>query len=276
MYTIGIDIGASKVAAALVKHGQILRFQKMEFKARGGRSIKQTVLQALDSVRGSGRISGVGVGVPCIFGADGKPFSCPNIRDLNPVALSRIIAKQYRTPVFLENDVKAAALAELKYGVGKKSKNFVFVAFGTGIGGAIVVDGKIYKGAFGWAGEFGHTVVKTQISKSKFQKMEDWEAISTKKFLKSGRTFKDVNDFAESIALGFVNITYALAPEYIVVGGGLSLLWNKRFSEKIYAAVERMQVSKKLFLPKIIVSSLKNKGEVLGVALLADMRRGSK
>lgn len=276
MYTIGIDIGASKVAAVLVRHGQILRFQKMEFRARGGRSIKQIVLQVLESVRGGARISSIGIGLPCIFGADGKPFFCPNIRDLDPAALSRTIAKQYRTPVFLENDVKAAALAELKYGIGKKFKNFIFVAFGTGIGGAIVVDGKVYKGGLGWAGEFGHTVMQTKNKKAKAKSFVEWEETCTKKFLKSGKTDKDVSSFAESIALGFVNITYALAPEYIVVGGGLSSLWNKRFSEKIYAAAGRIRVSRKLFLPKIIVSSLKDRGGVLGAALLADTRKGSK
>ncbi len=269
MYTLGVDVGASKVSAALVGNGKILRLKKIEYRSKTPAAIRDTILNCAAAVIGKAKIAGVGIGVPCALGARRETLVCANIPGFRPEKIAAEFSKKYRVPVIIENDVKAAALAELVSGAGKKSKNFVFVALGTGIGGAIVIDGKLYKGALGWAGEFGHTIVNIKYQKSKIKILEDWEGISTKRFLKSKKGPKDIKDFAKNIGIGLLNIAYAFAPEVIVVGGGLSSLWTSRFEKTVRSAMFRTSVSRKMPLPKIMRSRLGERAGVTGAALSA-------
>lgn len=269
MFTLGIDIGASKVSAALVKNGGVVRFKKAEYGNRDAKSIEGKVLRLIDSVLGGAKVSGIGMGVPCPFDKAGKPVKCSNIPLLAPLRLSKILAAKYRLPVFLENDVKASALAEIKYGLGREIKNFVLAAFGTGIGGAIIIDGKLYKGGLGWAGEFGHTIV--QIVKRKAQIIPiKWEKTASAQFLRAGG---GKSAWAENAALGLLNITYALAPEYIVIGGGLLSLWDKKFNKKVIAAMRRLNPISGLPLPKILRAKTGERGGAIGAALLPTIYR---
>ena len=269
MLTLGIDVGASKVSAALVKNGRILRACKHSYRRRRRGAARRAILQCLTSSQGKAKISGVGLGVPCAFNKTGKSLVCANILRLSPEKLAKTIRKKLGVPVRLENDVKAAALAEIKYGAGRRSKNFVFVALGTGIGGAVVIDGKLYKGALGWAGELGQMIMQVKNTAT-------WEGISTKQFLKSKRGSKDVEDFAKQVGIGLLNIVYAFAPEVIVIGGGLSSLWNRRFGKVVLRAMSQRIVSKNMPLPKIIRSRLGEDAGVIGAALLPALRSGKK
>ena len=276
MYTIGVDIGASKVAAALVKGRRVVLYVKTAYRVKTLSEIRTAVFSSIKKVAVHSKINGIGLGVPCALDQKGKVLSCANVSVLRPKQIARALTKIYRVPVFIENDVRAAALAELKYGIGRKSKNFVFVAFGTGIGGAVVIDGKLYKGALGWAGEFGHSIVQVKSLKFKVKSYAEWEEICTKRFLKSRKTQKDGDEFAYSIALGLVNITYFLAPEYIVVGGGLLSLWDSRFNKKVLSAMRRMSTLPGPSFPKIIRSKFGERAGVVGVSLLMYDRRGTK
>lgn len=269
MYTIGIDIGASKVAAALVRNGKILRLKKIEYRSKAPASIRSAILNCAASVIGKTKIAGIGIGVPCALGAHQEILACANIPGFRPEKLASLLTKKYHTPVIIENDVKVAALAELAHGIGKKSKNFVFVALGTGIGGAIVVDGKLYKGTLGWAGEFGHTIVNAKGRMLNAKSYVDWEEISTKHFLRSKKGPADIKNFTEALAVGLLNITYALAPEIIVIGGGLSSLLNKGLGKTVVATMKRWRLSAKLPLPKITRSRFGETAGAFGAALLA-------
>ena len=268
MLTLGVDVGASKVSAALVKNGRAQGSCKLSYPAKRGSVIRRVILQCVETAKGKAKISGIGLGVPCAIDSGGKTIACANIPRLSPEKLILAIRKKFGVPVAFENDVKAAALAELRYGIGRRSKNFVFVALGTGIGGAIVIDGKLYKGALGWAGEFGHTIMQIKNEKLKMKNLEDWEEMSTKRFFKSKKGPKDIAEFARTVGLGLLNITYAFAPEIIVIGGGLSSLWNRRFEKAVRSAMFRMAVSRKMPLPKIMRSRFGENAGVIGAALL--------
>ncbi|MFY9462013.1 MAG: ROK family protein [Candidatus Sungiibacteriota bacterium] len=257
MLALGIDIGASKVAAALVKSDRILRNVKIAYQHKTVAGVNAAILAAAGSVVGKSKIAGIGLGVPCALGKNKKILACANIPALNPGEIAKVLGRTYRTPVIIENDVKAAALAELKYGIGRKTKNFVFLAFGTGIGGAIIIDGKLYKGTLGWAGEFGHIRMPM-----------DWEKIASAQFLRTHKGEGAVDKLAQNIAIGLLTITYALAPEYIVIGGGLSSLWDKKFEAKVISTMKRLQISSKLPLPKVVRSRFGENAGVIGAALL--------
>ena len=262
MLALGIDIGASKVAAALVKSDRILRNVKIAYQHKTVAGVNAAILAAAGSVVGKSKIAGIGLGVPCALGKNKKILACANIPALNPGEIAKVLGRTYRTPVIIENDVKAAALAELKYGIGRKTKNFVFLAFGTGIGGAIVIDGKLYKGTLGWAGEFGHTKMPME-----------WEKIASAQFLRTHKGKDAIDKLAQNIAVGLLNITYALAPEYIVIGGGLSSLWDKKFEAKVISTMKRLRISSKLPLPKVIRARFGENAGVIGAALLPSIAK---
>ena len=99
-------------------------------------------------------ISGIGIGSPGVV-QDGKVKYPPNFKNWKIVDLKNEIKKKFKAAVEVDNDANCAGLAELKFGYGKKIKNFIFLTLGTGIGGAVVINDKIYKGEQCGAGEFG-------------------------------------------------------------------------------------------------------------------------
>src|SRR3989344_1024798 len=268
MFTLGIDIGASKVAAALVRNTKIVRQVRISYRHKTPSGINAAIFTAAASTIGNSKIAGIGFGVPCALGKNNEVLACANIRALRSDKIAKKLRGIYHVPVLIENDVKAATLAELKYGIGRKSKNFVFIAFGTGIGGAIVINGKLYKGTLGWAGEFGHTLIQVKNLKLKAKSFKDWEEISTKRFLKSEKGAIDIAEFAQAVGLGLLNITNALAPECIIIGGGLSSLWNKKFEAKVVSIMRRLRISSKLPLPKVMRSRFGENAGIIGAALL--------
>jgi glucokinase len=167
---IGIDIGATTIKGGVVKPdvggttAEILSRQKVDTLALEGPDavIKQLflIVKNLMSEFKNDEFLGVGIGVPGIVSLDGKTVkNPPNFLRWTEINLSEIVNKEFRIPVVIENDANVAALGEGKYGAGVGEKDFLFVIWGTGVGGGIILNGKIYRGAHGGAGEIGHTTI---------------------------------------------------------------------------------------------------------------------
>jgi glucokinase len=156
---IGVDLGGTKVVVACLR----------------GREISESVLEATDrSASGAlidqlvalvGRIrpddlAAVGIGVPSVVEfATGRVISSVNI-PLTDVPLRQVLGERLGVPVFVDNDATVAALAEAHDAdLRLVAHNLVMLTVGTGVGGGIVLGGRIYRGATGGAGEFGHTIV---------------------------------------------------------------------------------------------------------------------
>lgn len=111
-------------------------------------------------------VVGVGLDIPGPVDDDGRVGMLPNI-DLNPEGLQRALKRAFpRAKLAFVNDANAAALGELWHGTAKDASNFVLVAIGTGVGGGVVVDGKVVSGAFGAGGEIGHITVNRNEERS--------------------------------------------------------------------------------------------------------------
>jgi glucokinase len=165
---LGVDVGGTTIAAGVVtRDGDVLAEAQAPTHAGGAGSAGRTIealIEALQSdVAGRGlAVTGIGVGVPGIVDAEQGTIGdeVPHVPELTGTPLAATLAARFRRPVFIDNDVNALALAEWEFGAGRGARSLVVLAPGTGFGSGIVVDGRLLRGAAGFAGELGHAPVK--------------------------------------------------------------------------------------------------------------------
>src|SRR5512136_1612170 len=165
--TMGIDLGGSKILAALVNpQGEIVAGDESVTPATKERdAIIQSIVDSANRALKQSTVTisdiyAVGMGAAGISNPEaGILFSSPNLPGLCNVLLRDIIQERLGKKTFLINDADAAALGEFYFGAARGARNFIYVTLSTGIGGGIVIDGKIYSGAIGTAGEVGHMTI---------------------------------------------------------------------------------------------------------------------
>jgi glucokinase len=163
---VGIDIGATTIKGGVVNTAErkILSQQKVDTLALEGPEkvlgqLFWVVHDLLQEFKHDEYV-GIGIGAPGIVEqAGGIVKNPPNFSGWTEVNLGDLVQKKFKLPVVVENDANAAALGEAKFGAGVGRKDFLFVIWGTGVGGGIIFDGKIYRGPHGGAGEIGHTSI---------------------------------------------------------------------------------------------------------------------
>lgn len=157
MYAVGIDIGGTKIAGALVdEDGTIVREARVATPASDGEGIVEAVVSLVEElIDGVGAI-GVGVAAAGFIDAEQSTIVyAPNLSWRNEPLKAKLDAK-LSIPVIIENDANAAGWAEFRYGAGRGTKHMAMLTIGTGVGGAVIADSKMLRGGFGIAGELGH------------------------------------------------------------------------------------------------------------------------
>jgi len=263
---IAVDLGGTNLRVSLVEGNKILRYIKNDTPKN-----KRELLKVLyDSIRilNSGDVIGIGVGSPgpLIRGVIKNPPNLP-LRNFN---LKKELEIRFHKKVVVENDVHCVALAEAELGV--KKKNFVVFAFGTGVGGGIIINGKVYLGQ-GYAGELGHIT----LSNGKY--LEDlWQesAVYIKEHFGKNTLIKDliimknkeanivIESISDYIAQGIATAINIFDPEIVVLNGGVKEAGDALLN-KIKDKVKRY-----VMLPRetaIVWSKLDHPG-TLGASLL--------
>jgi glucokinase len=156
--SIGIDVGGTKVLGGVVDDkGVVLARARKDTPRQGGAALTQTIAETVKELMVDHKVETVGVSAAGFVSSDRKTMlATPNIADWNDVDLDSQLKSLIGLPVVIENDANAAAWGEAKFGAGRKQNHMMMLTVGTGIGGGIVVDGQLYRGAFGIAAEFGH------------------------------------------------------------------------------------------------------------------------
>ena len=166
-YSVGIDLGGTKVLIALVDRetGEVLcSVKKKTKKDKGPKNIIRKMTDGVEELLEEmsvlkDEISSIGIGAAGqIDRENGILIGAPNL-DCYDLNIREFISSNFDLPVFLGNDVEIATIGEMKFGAAKGCDDFVCVFVGTGVGSAIVKDGKIIHGATGTAGEIGHIIV---------------------------------------------------------------------------------------------------------------------
>ncbi len=265
-YAIGIDLGGTKVLSALINKetGEVVSSAKKKTKKdKGPTRIIEKIIESIQEVMDASyvpktQIESIGIGAAGqVDRENGILLSAPNLDCFN-LELKKILEKEFSIPTFVGNDVEIATLGEIKFGAGKGCKNLVCVFVGTGVGSGIVLNGKLYTGSTGTAGEIGHIVVdyggrqcgcgamgclEAYASRLAIEKritgalkkgrnsvildyLEDGKPISSsmiKKSLEQGDELvtQALDEASEYLSAGLASVINFINPELIILGGGL-------------------------------------------------------
>ncbi len=246
MKSIGIDVGGSKILAIVAdSKGRIHKSIKVPTPAsKGKKKVLRTISDLVHAVKGKNKVSGIGIGVPGFVERNGKIRKLTNISGFRNASLKKELSS-FRIPVYVENDVNCMVLGEKKFGALKKSVNGLCVTVGTGIGGGLLLNGKLYRGSNGFAGEIGHIVVEPNGWKCGCGKKGCLEAMVNKKSVKkrareaglgnisprevqrlaekgNKKAEKVYKETAYYLAIGLDNAVQMLDIDTIVLAGGIS------------------------------------------------------
>jgi len=263
-YIIGIDIGGTKISAVLVKDDKILKSVKIKTPQKSRREflnklevlIGEVILELADKKE----ISGIGCGVAGALDLKkGIILNAPNIKILNGFNIKNWLHKKFSCKVKIDNDARSFTRAEYLFGAGRGYKNIVGMTLGTGIGGGIIINGRMVYGANDSAGELGHMVI---------DRGKDLEALTVKQVRKLNFSKMPIKKFKKNLGIGFSNIINILDPEVIIIGGGAAET-SKNFLPKIKVAADKLIISSKSRKNvKIFIGKLGENAGAIGAAAL--------
>ena len=163
---IGIDLGGTDIKYALVKEDGTVLYESL--RPTQAETNRERILNNLKEAAGEAlrfadkkeqKVIGMGIGTPGIVD-DGKVLGgAENLKDWENLPLGKILEQHLDLPVFVENDANVLGLAEARYGTAKGSKDVIFLTIGTGVGGAMILNGRLYGGYGNRGGELGHIIV---------------------------------------------------------------------------------------------------------------------
>jgi glucokinase len=242
---IGVDVGGTKVSvASLTEAG--LDAPRIKLTAAGGdQALIDEIVRAVDEVRGPDAAA-VGVGVPSVVEfSTGRVKSSTNV-ELEDLPLKTVLEDRLDLPVFVDNDANCAALAEAFDGAKLTVRDLVMITVGTGIGGGLVLGGRVYRGATGAAGEIGHTLIGAALehgapTPGRFPQAGSFESLASGRALDklAGGTARGPDVVAaaqrgdqdarslirllgERLGVGIANAINVFDPEVVVIGGGVA------------------------------------------------------
>ena len=226
---VGVDLGGTSVRAGLVQNDKIIALEKRPTFANTSKEfVIEEICKTIEAVFKPG-VCGIGIGVPSVVDKDGVVYAVANIPSWRKVPLKKILERRFRVPVFVNNDAKCFALGELHYGAGRGCKHLVGLIVGTGLGAGVIINGKLFSGANGGAGEVGHmpyldNEFEYYCSGRFFEREFGIDAFAAEQRADKGdrAAQKMFEAFAGHFGDAIQSVLYAYDPEIIVLGGGVS------------------------------------------------------
>ncbi len=272
---IGIDIGGTKISAINMKtHETIKRAQQDTDAARPKLDILETLYSTIEEVW-TEDVKSIGIGVPGILNTEeGKIISINNIKSFNGLELKSSVENKFKVPTYVNNDANCFALSEAFFGAGANYKNVIGITLGTGVGGGVVLDNKVYSGNLGAAGEFGcipyldsnfEGYCGSMFFVDNFQKTgKELFDLAEKGDLEAIKAFETLGQHLGQL---ITQIMFFIAPQVIVIGGSISGAF-KYFYPSIQEMLEDFSIPIIAEHVKVLPAELKDSG-VLGAAALA-------
>ncbi|MCY6958937.1 ROK family protein [Clostridium brassicae] len=310
---IGVDLGGTNIAVGIVDEEGNLKHKDSTPTKRERQpneiigDIKRLILKVIEEYGISkDDINAIGIGIPGLADKKtGEVIYCVNLNWTN-IPLKQPLEEELEIPVYIDNDATLAGLAEYEAGVMRGAESGIFITLGTGVGGGIVINGRINSGFNGVGSEIGHMVVgenyydcscgkngcletfcsatalinytkkliteencKTIIMEKINGNLDNLEGkiIFEAAFEEDELANKAVNRLIKYLAIGIVNLICIIDPEIFVIGGGISKAGNFLL-EKLREEVSKNKFYKSLPIGKIVLATLGNEAGIIGAAML--------
>jgi len=318
---LAIDLGGTKILAAIISSGGkvVAREYQLTLAAKGQKEVISRLFLAIDRLldknqRDVSQLAGISIAAAgAIDSARGLVTSSPHLPGWRDVPLCDLVTGRYQVDAFLINDASAAALAEHRLGAGRGVANLVYLTVSTGIGGGIIINGRLYLGSSGSAGELGHMTIDVngprdrcgnvgclellasgtaiareaigRLRKGQSSALTDMvngkiEAITAREVAVAaqsgnGLAKEVIHQAASYLGVAMVNIVNIFNPDMIVVGGGVAKMGDLLLNRA------RQLVAERAFrLPaqavRIVTARLGDDVGVLGAAIFARDRMEAK
>ncbi|WP_321384426.1 ROK family protein [uncultured Enterococcus sp.] len=266
---VGFDIGGTNIKyGVLDETGQIIEQAMTETKRR-----KEDILQELTAIvqryKKTYEIEGVGISAPGVIQKNGFMTTAGAIHSLYEINLKEEMEKLTGLPTAVENDANAAAIAEKWIGNAQELDDYLCIVLGTGVGGGIVLNGQVYRGAHGMAGEFGYMMIDELPASGNIEavslnwrgavvgglypqynkalRKEEPKAVAVKdarvimERAKAGEAIAVavLDRYYQDLAVGMINLIGSFDPEMILIGGGISA--NEEFMQQLIEKIDLLE-----------------------------------
>jgi len=306
-YWIGVDLGGTKILTGLfdANFKLLARAKQATQSEGGGPAVFGRLIQTVDSVIAESKvdpakIAGMGLAIPGQIVPGGRVVRyAPNLawRDYD---LTQLIPPSWKWPVFIENDVRMGTYGEWAAGAGKGAKHVFGVFVGTGVGGGLILDGKLYNGFNGHAGEVGHIIVhwrrgeeleaiagrrammkraQVMLDDAPKRVRKEWKGVNVAA-VKSSQLAdlyqKDdpvavqlVDDAARALGAAIGSVINLLSPEVIVIGGGVAGALGESFRERAWEIAQRYALPRAAEGVRCVPAALADDSGIVGAASFA-------
>jgi glucokinase len=317
-YFVGVDLGGTKLLAVVYDEGNEPqgRAKKKVGKARDNEAVLERMIEVIQEAFDDAKVKQsevAGIGVACPGPVDfenGIVLETPNL-DLDNFAIRDRLSEALGIPVFLENDVNAGTYGEYIAGAGRGFQHIVGLFPGTGLGGGMILDGRLFRGATGGAGEIGHMIIQVDGRRCGCGQYGCLEAMASRTALakdlvalaatggapyvqkKAGSDFAAIKSSvirkawddgepavrelvdrsARHLGIGMANCVNIFNPELIVIGGGLVEKLGEPYIEGAERAMRDHAMARLVSIVKVKQAELGDDSTVIGAAALA--REGS-
>ncbi|CAI6084518.1 N-acetylglucosamine repressor [Paenibacillus sp. JJ-100] len=248
-YAVGLELSVTRLKGVLTDlEGHIVAEYAVDLEQHDTASVFEQlklaadhlIIQAPPSPHG---VIGIGIGVPGMVDEQGTVLFAPNL-GWEMVPLRAMLEENFKLPVTIDNEANAGARGELHFGAGVGVRHLIYISAGIGIGSGIMVDGELYKGAWGYAGETGHMSIEAEGLPCSCGNRGCWELYASEKVYENpdqqhlpAYTTKELIEHAQNgheavlalyttigrkLGIGITNIVNSFNPERIIIGGPLS------------------------------------------------------
>lgn len=314
-YVVGVDMGGTKILAAIIgSNGQIVsRFKAMTRADKGAGEVINRIAECIfESIKKANldqtQIRAIGIGAPGVIDSKtGVVIYAPNLRWTN-VALKTALENQIKIPVTVDNDVNLGTLGEQALGAGRGVDSLIGIFVGTGIGGGIILNGQLFYGANGTAGEIGHVILKPNGPKCSCGNRGCLEALASrtaisryvqKAITRQGKksilpelnggnldrvrsralakavdrgdklTAKAIQRAQYYLGVGVATVVGLVNPQVVVLGGGLIEAMEEDFVNGVYDVAAELALPNAMNGVKVVSAKLGDDAGVIGAAVLA-------
>lgn len=309
LHNIGIDIGGTKIAAGIVDSAGSVTYQNRVLTSKAGRhEIISSLKSIIKDMQKHAKNNGLALGKIGIGTAGQVDFSrgmilsgTANIKDWGNIPLAGIISEFAGLPVFIDNDVNVLCLAEQQFGSAKGFREVVCLALGTGVGGAVITNGSMMRGAWGGAAELGHITIDMNGKECncgmkgclETYASGTWIARRMKELVEKAEVHGDypaeitgeevfrlyhngdllaeetVSIMIKGLSHGLVNLIHTFNPQVIVLGGGV-MSGGQWIIDRVKIELKEIGLQTLIRDTEIRLSGLDSRSGVVGAALLGE------